>query len=89
MKKINLPQAIILGLLTVGVVMPSTAVQAADPGAYKSCVRSCQQQYASCYKQTKNRAQCQARQANCSKGCASYLSSLKDRVLAMVSAKKD
>jgi len=89
MKNFKLSQAIILGFFTIGLVMPLTGAKAADPAAYKSCVRSCQQQYAVCYKNTKNRAQCQAEQANCSQGCASYLSSLKNRVLAMISSKKD
>ena len=88
MKKITLIQAIIIGVLAIGGLMAGSAAQAADPAAYKSCVRGCQQQYATCYKQTKNRPQCQAEQANCSKGCASYLSSLKNRVLALVSKKK-
>jgi len=89
MKKINLSKVILLSLLTMTLLMPAIDAQAADRAKYKNCIQSCQAQYASCYKNTKNRAQCREQQAACSQGCASYLSSLKQRILALVYKKEE
>lgn len=84
MKKTIFVKSALFAVLTLAVAFPVTSLQAGSKAKYKSCVRSCQAQFADCYRHTKNRNQCRARQAQCSQACATYLSSWEQRMLAMM-----